>query len=125
MEEERRRPSQSVLFICKKRFTSGGMTYTGGLSSGLFNSANFVVDMLLENGIHSASTVPAALSRFFCLFLSMLRNTTQHMLQISIIFHSLSTGGATVVNPHHMGISEINPQCTACQNICTETGTRG
>lgn len=51
MEEERRRPSQSVLFICKKRFTSGGMTYTGGLSSGLFNSANFVVDMLLENGI--------------------------------------------------------------------------
>lgn len=35
-----------ILFICKKRMDSAGLPYVGGFSSGLFNSAKFVSDML-------------------------------------------------------------------------------
>lgn len=40
-----------VLFICKQRFLSGGEIVPYGLSSGLFNSANFVAEMLNNNGV--------------------------------------------------------------------------
>ncbi len=42
-----------ILFICKKRKTYGNGPYTQIVSSGLLNSAKFVNDMLVENGIDS------------------------------------------------------------------------
>jgi len=42
-----------ILFICKKRKTYGTGPYTHIVSSGLLNSARFVNDMLVENGIDS------------------------------------------------------------------------
>ncbi len=42
-----------VLFICKKRKSSGPGPYANLMSSGLLNSANFVNEMLLKNGIES------------------------------------------------------------------------
>jgi len=43
-----------VLFICKKRkLAGGGGGYAGTMSSGLLNSATFVNDMLVKNGIDS------------------------------------------------------------------------
>ncbi len=42
-----------VLFICKKRKSSGPGPYANILSSGLLNSANFVNEMLIKNGINS------------------------------------------------------------------------
>ena len=45
------KPEKKVLFILKERHTSHSNFMT--ISSGLFNSANFVVDMLNKNGIES------------------------------------------------------------------------
>ncbi len=42
-----------ILFICKKRQSSGPGPYAHLVSSGLLNSANFVNDMLISNGIES------------------------------------------------------------------------
>lgn len=42
-----------VLFICKKRKSYGSGPYTQIVSSGLLNSAKFVHDMLVKNGIDS------------------------------------------------------------------------
>ncbi len=42
-----------VLFICKKRKSYGGGQYTQTVSSGLLNSARFVNDMLVKNGVDS------------------------------------------------------------------------
>lgn len=42
-----------ILFICKKRKTYGNGPYTQIVSSGLLNSAKFVNDMLVDNGIDS------------------------------------------------------------------------
>ena len=42
-----------ILFICKKRKSSGPGPYTNLLSSGLLNSATFVNNMLEKNGIES------------------------------------------------------------------------
>jgi len=45
------KPEKKVLFILKERHTSHSNLMT--ISSGLFNSANFVVDMLNKNGIET------------------------------------------------------------------------
>ena len=45
------KPEKKVLFILKERHTSHSNFMT--ISSGLFNSASFVVDMLNKNGIES------------------------------------------------------------------------
>jgi hypothetical protein len=42
-----------VLFICKKRKSSGPGPYSNLMSSGLLNSASFVNNMLVKNGINS------------------------------------------------------------------------
>ena len=42
-----------VLFICKKRKSSGPAPYANLVSSGLLNSATFVNNMLVKNGIES------------------------------------------------------------------------
>lgn len=42
-----------VLFICKKRKSSGPGPYAQIISSGLLNSATFVNDMLVKNGVDS------------------------------------------------------------------------
>lgn len=42
-----------VLFICKKRKSSGPGPYAHLVSSGLLNSANFVNEMLVNNGVES------------------------------------------------------------------------
>ncbi len=42
-----------ILFICKKRKSYGSGEYTQTVSSGLLNSATFVNDMLIKNGIDS------------------------------------------------------------------------
>ena len=42
-----------VLFICKKKKSSGPGPYTQVISSGLLNSATFVNNMLVANGIES------------------------------------------------------------------------
>jgi hypothetical protein len=47
------KPCKKVLFICKKRKTYGTGPYTQTVSSGLLNSANFVNDMLVKNGVDS------------------------------------------------------------------------
>jgi hypothetical protein len=47
-------PEPKILFICKHRHAYGGGTsYGAGKASGLFNSAKFVSDMLVKNGIDS------------------------------------------------------------------------
>lgn len=45
-----RRPSPRLLFILKRR---SGYGYGGGVSSGLFNSAHFIVDMLTRNKVNA------------------------------------------------------------------------
>jgi hypothetical protein len=50
-QEKHKKDNNRLLFVCKKRLTSGGMAYPGGLSSGLANSVKFVADMLNENHI--------------------------------------------------------------------------
>jgi CRISPR/Cas system CSM-associated protein Csm3 (group 7 of RAMP superfamily) len=45
------KPEKKVLFILKERLTSHSNFTT--ISSGLFNSAHFVVDMLNKNGIET------------------------------------------------------------------------
>ena len=59
-----------VLFLCKSQQTSGG-GYGQHLSSGLYNSARFVQDMLVENGMESktvtvvdANKIDAEVSKF-------------------------------------------------------------
>ena len=47
------KPCKKVLFICKKRKTYGTGPYTHIVSSGLLNSAKFVNDMLVKNGVDS------------------------------------------------------------------------
>lgn len=47
------KPCKKVLFICKKRKTYGTGPYTHIVSSGLKNSAKFVNDMLVKNGVDS------------------------------------------------------------------------
>ncbi len=47
------KPCNKILFICKKRKTYGSGPYTHIVSSGLLNSAKFVNDMLVKNGVNS------------------------------------------------------------------------
>lgn len=53
MENKHGHKKNKILFVTKKRLTSGGLPYAGGLSSGLANSVKFVVDMLNKNHIEA------------------------------------------------------------------------